>query len=356
MNKLLKYISPLAPDDSGACSVLYEMGGITVICDAGGCAGNVCGFDEPRWFEKRSALFSAGLRDMDAILGRDDLLVKKLAKITQQIDAPFTAIVGTPVPAVIATDLKAIERMAMKKTALPCIALGTDGTRLYDHGEEMAYYRLFEMFATEKLDVKKGKLGVIGATPLNTGETDSVRIKETLDKSGFEKIVCFGMDSSLEEVIKASECERLLVIAPSGIKAAKLMNERFGTPFDAGYPDNAHGVLLPSDDAVKCTYGLKGSRVLIIHQQFYANALREKYERLAGCDVTVGSFFMMDKDYMREGDIRFKDEDDLAKAAASGKYDIICADKRFSRVFKGFDIKHFPLQHFAVSGTLNRDI
>ena len=48
MKGLLKHISPLAPDDSGACSVLYELGGIVVICDAGGCAGNVCGFDEPR--------------------------------------------------------------------------------------------------------------------------------------------------------------------------------------------------------------------------------------------------------------------------------------------------------------------
>ncbi len=55
-------------DVPGAVSVLYELGGIVVICDAGGCTGNVCGFDEPRWFETRSAIFSAGLRDMDAIL------------------------------------------------------------------------------------------------------------------------------------------------------------------------------------------------------------------------------------------------------------------------------------------------
>ncbi len=81
MKKLLKHMSPLAPDDSGVCGVLYEMGGITVICDAGGCAGNVCGFDEPRWHTKKSALFSAGLRDMDAILGRDDLLIEKLSLI-----------------------------------------------------------------------------------------------------------------------------------------------------------------------------------------------------------------------------------------------------------------------------------
>ena len=75
-----------------------------VICDAGGCTGNVCGFDEPRWFEQKSAIFSAGLRDMDAILGRDDRLVAKLADVVQKIDATFVAVIGTPVPAVIATD------------------------------------------------------------------------------------------------------------------------------------------------------------------------------------------------------------------------------------------------------------
>ena len=341
MKKLLKHISPLAPDDSGACSVLYEMGGITVICDAGGCAGNVCGFDEPRWFEKRSALFSAGLRDMDAILGRDDMLVKKLSLITQQIDAPFTAIVGTPVPAVIATDLKALERMSEKKTGLPCIALKTDGTRLYDYGEEMAYYRLFDKFATDKLPVRKGKLGVIGATPLNTGETDSKAIKSALsDKWG--EIVCFGMDSGLDEVIKASECDKLLVIAPSGIKAAKLLNERFGTPFDAGYPltDNAPEI--------------SGKKVLIVHQQFCANALREHYEK-AGCEVTAASFFMMHSDYMCEGDIHLTEEDELIELALNGGFDTILADERFKLMLKGFGGEFLDLRHFAVGGRLNKE-
>ena len=68
MRGLRKYLTPFAPDQSGAVSVLFELGGIVVICDAGGCTGNVCGFDEPRWFEqKKREFFSAGLRDMDAI-------------------------------------------------------------------------------------------------------------------------------------------------------------------------------------------------------------------------------------------------------------------------------------------------
>ena len=55
MKGLRKYLTPFAPDQSGAVSVLYELGGMLVICDAGGCTGNVCGFDEPRWFETMKA-------------------------------------------------------------------------------------------------------------------------------------------------------------------------------------------------------------------------------------------------------------------------------------------------------------
>ena len=40
MRGLRKYLTPFAPDQSGAVSVLYELGGIIVICDAGGCTGN----------------------------------------------------------------------------------------------------------------------------------------------------------------------------------------------------------------------------------------------------------------------------------------------------------------------------
>lgn len=80
MKGLRLYLPPFAPDTSGAAAVLYPLGGMVIIVDAGGCAGNICGFDEPRWQEEgaKSAVFSAGLRDMDAIMGRDDKLIEKV--------------------------------------------------------------------------------------------------------------------------------------------------------------------------------------------------------------------------------------------------------------------------------------
>ncbi|HAM68906.1 MAG TPA: hypothetical protein DCP68_04765 [Ruminococcus sp.] len=341
MSRLLTHLSPLAPDDSGACGVFYELGGITVICDAGGCAGNVCGFDEPRWHEKRSALFSAGLRDMDAILGRDILLVEKLAKITEQIPAEFTAIVGTPVPAVIATDYQALRRMAEKKTGLPCITVETDGTRGYDFGEMLAYSRLFRTFAAEQLPVQSGRLGVIGATPLNTGLTRADGIISALQSEGWESVVCFGMDSGLDALRRASECAHLLVISPSGLKAAEYLHETFGTPNSAGYP------VLP-EDVTAAAQALSGGRVLIVHQQFAANALRDLMQE---CDADAATWFMLDKAYAQPQDFRIRGEQQLAGLAQN--YDVIFADAALKPVLRGFSGEWIDFPHFAVSGRLN---
>ena len=157
MRGLRKYLTPFAPDQSGAVSVLYELGGIIVICDAGGCTGNVCGFDEPRWFERKSAVFSAGLRDMDAILGRDDRLVAKLVDAADKIDANFAAYCRHSGSGCDRNGLPGTERMCEKKTDLPILAIDTDGMELYDKGEEKAYLALFTAFARKNMRYAKKK-------------------------------------------------------------------------------------------------------------------------------------------------------------------------------------------------------
>jgi len=142
MRGLYRYLSPFTPDQSGALSVLFELGGLTVICDAGGCAGNVCGFDEPRFASKKSAVFSACLRDMDAIMGRDDRLIEKTGKALASFpDASFIAYIGTPVPAVIGTDFRALRRMAENRFGLPVVTCGTNGMDSYESGMEKSIPR-----------------------------------------------------------------------------------------------------------------------------------------------------------------------------------------------------------------------
>ena len=168
MKGLRKVLTPFAPDQSGASGVLYSMGALIVIIDAGGCTGNVCGFDEPRWHESRSAVFSAGLRDMDAILGRDELLASKIKSAVERIDINFVAVIGTPVPATIGTDYKALKRLIESKVDIPVVPVVSNGMKLYNEGEKEAYKALIDEFA---LDMPTNEIEelVIGMTPLTYG-------------------------------------------------------------------------------------------------------------------------------------------------------------------------------------------
>ena len=346
---LRKIIYPFAPDQSGAVSVLYELGGLVIICDAGGCAGNVCGFDEPRWLGTKSAVFSAGLRDMDAILGRDDLLIRKIEKAAARLDAEFVAIVGTPVPATIATDYKALRRMGEKHTGLPVIALNTNGIRLYDEGASRAYLELFRRFTGDSEDgVIHGSAGIIGVTPLDFGEQDApARIAECIRRTGVTHAVCYGAGSSFGDLKYAGRMEKNIVVSPAGLKAARYLKDRFGTPYEVFDPLAADALSQAADSSYQ---EFSGSRILVIHQQVRANEIRKLIRSRCDADISVASWFMLDEEIKEDGDIRIREEDAFFSLIENGGYDVIIADGSFRRAARGFNGKYIDLPHFAVSG------
>ena len=353
---LWKGLTPFAPDQSGAASVFYELGGILAICDAGGCTGNVCGFDEPRWFGERSAIFSAGLRDMDAILGRDDRLVAKLTDAAEKIDANFAAVIGTPVPAVIATDYRALQRMCEKKTNLPILTVDTNGMELYDVGEEKAWLTLFKTFAgkdaasqkeasEEDDSSKKMKIGVLGLTPHDVSD---LNIEEKFRKSENENThyICYGMRAGIDKVKAAGSADKNLVVAPAALETAKYLEKKFGTPYEVGYPFVDE--LIPE-------LGYERKKILIIHQQVIANAIRQEIRTRSdeqNTEVTVASWFMMKSELSEEGDLSLKEEMDYCKLVQNGNYDMVFADENMRGLVPGFKGTFVNIRHFAVSGKL----
>ena len=342
MRGLRKYLTPFAPDQSGAVSVLYELGGIIVICDAGGCTGNVCGFDEPRWFERKSAVFSAGLRDMDAILGRDDRLVAKLVDAAEKVEAGFAAVIGTPVPAVIGTDYQALKRMCEKKTDLPVLAVNTDGMELYDGGERKAYLELFKVFAREKLPVETGRVGILGMTPQDVSDLKAAdKLREKFKSQGHQA-VCYGMGDGLDEVKKASSVEKNIVVSPAALECARYLEKTFGTPYEVGYP-------LVEELVPDMEYA--GKKILIVQQQVMAGSIRAELRKRGGDGkITVASWFSMEKDLLEEGDVSLRDEEDYMELAEKGGYDVIFADPCMKRMTKAFSGVFVDTVHFAVSG------
>ena len=348
MRGLRKYLTPFAPDQSGAVSVLYELGGIIIICDAGGCTGNVCGFDEPRWFQNKSAVFSAGLRDMDAILGRDDRLVAKLADAADKVEATFAAIIGTPVPAVIGTDYLALKRMSEKKTDLPILTVDANGMDLYDEGEEKAWMALFQTFATEQYPVDENRIGILGMTPQDISDlTAADKIRKKFQDAYGQKAVCYGMGDGLTEVKKASSVCRNIVVSPAALKAARYLEKNFGTPFEAGYPLVEE--LLPDIDYT-------GKKILVVHQQVMADSIRKELRKKGADSVVNASWFMMKKELKEEQDIFLRDEEDYIDLVKNNDFDLTVADAAMQPMTLDPEGRFINLRHFAVSGRLTEEV
>lgn len=381
MNGLFKFIPPFAPDQSGATAVLFSLGGIVVICDAGGCAGNICGFDEPRWFTEKSAVFSAALRDIDAILGRDERLVQKLEEATSFIDAKFAAIIGTPVPAVIGTDFRALRRMAERRLGIAVTAIDSTGIGLYDEGEAKAYIALLSAFAEENCS-HSFDTGVFGATPLNLPYKGyEEELKSQLEQK-YGTVSLFTGENGIEDLKNAAAARLNIAVSTSGIKACEYLKQRFGTEYRIEFPvgtqclitdykipitncgvSYAHeldekqknGQRVTNDEqrttaSQSSTFNTQHS-TLIIHQQILANSARNALEE-QGESADVATWFTLNRNYARAADIQIREEDEFFALLRERKYSRIIADPIFKRCLADFDGEFIPVSHYACSGEL----
>lgn len=378
-----RFIAPFAPDQSGAASVFCELGGMVIILDAGGCAGNICGFDEPRWFDSKSAIFSAGLRDMDAILGRDEKLVEKVDKACQEIACRFVAIIGTPVPSVIGTDYRALSRMIKKKTGLDVVAVDSNGMEDYDAGVKKAFKALFETFSEIALEDATNRakdqavsldqptvVGILGATPLDitvadeksaggksSGKAGPVKriapaLHDYYRAKGYAEVYTYGMDSDIDDIKRAGKVDKNLVIAPAALATARYLNKKYGTPYQADYPLET----LPAwEEILDHLPHMQGKSVLIIHQQMLANALRDYIKKECSSQnppvkIRVASWFALDLEYKEEDDLQLRSEEDLVSLLNEGEYDYIIADSLFKAAAAKTSSTWIDVEHFAVSG------
>jgi len=357
MKGLRLHLPPFAPDDAGAASVLYPLGGLVVIIDAGGCAGNLCGFDEPRFYKKNSPsiVVSAALRDMDAILGRDAQLIDKLCATAETFAAsshalPFAAFIGTPVPAIVGTDLSALARLAERRLQIPVLSIETDGTRPYDQGIAETYQALFSHLARIPSHVQPhpGTIGVLGVTPLDVGDAAAL-LRTKLRAQGAPHPRLYGLDDNLQDYIDASTNECNLVIAPSGLPAARWLQRTFGTPYRIVFPLAQHQFA-----AFQPRLPRTAKNILILHQQIAARALCPLLlKKYPSARITCATYFQQIGALAQPQDQKLREEDDLPRLVVAEQYDLILADPLYRRALPNYAGTYLPFPHPAVSGFPN---
>ena len=245
MRQTYKIIPIYTADVSGVCSALYELGGMTVMHDPSGCNSTYNTHDEPRWYDMDSLVFISGLSQMDAIMGNDDKFIHDIVRVAKELQPRFIALVRTPIPLMTGTDFEGISRVIKKQTGIPVFYFPTSGMHTYVKGAGMAMETIARELVPaggESVKERKNKqenplkINILGATPLDFSINSTLdSIKEFLSQH-FEIISIFAMGSSIEDIQRAGEADVNLVISSVGVLAAKVLEERFHTPYVIGTP------------------------------------------------------------------------------------------------------------------------
>ena len=240
MRQAYRIIPIYTSDVSGVCSALYELGGMVVIHDPSGCNSTYNTHDEIRWYNQDSLIFISGLTEIDAVMGNDENFLSDIREAAGELHPKFIALVSSPIPFMNGTDFPALAKVLETETGIPAFAVPTNGMHDYVYGAGKALEEIARRFVPEQMEDRNGSertVNLLGATPLDFGPISKVEeLKKNLEQYGWKVISAWAMGDSLEDLAQAGKAEMNLVISSVGLRAAKMLKEKYGTPYVIGTP------------------------------------------------------------------------------------------------------------------------
>lgn len=240
MRQAYRIIPIYTSDVSGVCSALYELGGMVVIHDPSGCNSTYNTHDEIRWYNQDSLIFISGLTEIDAVMGNDEKFLSDIKEAAGELHPKFIALVSSPIPFMNGTDFPALAKVLETETGIPAFAVPTNGMHDYVYGAGKALEEIARRFVSEQMEDRNGSertVNLLGATPLDFGPISKVEeLKKNLEQYGWKVISAWAMGDSLEDLAQAGKAEMNLVISSVGLRAAKMLKEKYGTPYVIGTP------------------------------------------------------------------------------------------------------------------------
>ena len=237
MKRSYRIIPCYTGDVSGVCSALFELGGMVVIHDPSGCNSTYNTHDETRWYDHDSLIFISGLTEIDAVMGNDEKFINDVVDAALELNPNFIALANSPIPFLNGTDFDAISRVIESKTGIPTFYLPTNGMHDYIVGASEALAEIARRFVKEPIRVRPDSVNLLGVTPLDFAHPNApASLRKTIEDAGFSVNSCWAMGDSFSAIRDAGNASVNLVVSAVGLRAAKVLEERFGTPYVVGCP------------------------------------------------------------------------------------------------------------------------
>lgn len=358
MKQAYRIIPVYTADVSGVCSALYELGGMTVMHDPSGCNSTYNTHDETRWYDQDSLIFISGLTERDAIMGDDKKFLRDVVSAARQLKPRFIALTSSPIPFLNGTDFPALARLIEGETGIPAFFVPTSGMHSYVQGAGSALAEVARRFVDEPAHVVPRSVNLLGVTPLDFAAKGSVEsLRQRMTEGGWRVISCWAMGDPPDALTKAGEAQVNLVVSSVGLAAARVLRERFGTPYVVGAPIGDFG-----DEILKAmesagTTGMNGvpylsrpggkAKVTLIGEPVTMGSLAAAISRKYGVPARVLCPLENWEGLLAPDDSHFVGEEEAARELADAE--IVVADPLYRPICSGKS-KFYELPHQAFSG------
>ncbi|MCD7744871.1 MAG: hypothetical protein LUI13_06295 [Lachnospiraceae bacterium] len=328
-------------------------------------------------------VLNSDIRNEDIITGTEKKVMLAFDRGVKQLSPNFVLLAYGPSASMIGSDLEYaaekitegsafVQRTSMDESAsfrkeggstsvqsgLPAAAVKIDGEKDYLYGISCTLEAMGRLLLTPRETIP-GSLNILGANTIDWAKESFADLEALLKQEGVQILSRWGWKETTENLKLASAAALNLVVNESGLRLARYMESEYGIPYLAGAPFGAdftetlkiwlkEAVLVadtkrpgekqrkevrlsasaasPKEDQRKENDVDTEPEILIVGEQFTANAIRRELLRRGKSKIRVLSFYDMDRAYMETGDQKLTGEDDFARQANAASVRMIFAD------------------------------
>ncbi|WP_319507845.1 nitrogenase component 1 [uncultured Methanolobus sp.] len=262
-------VSPVPSDYFG---ILWALAGVKDIMilehgPTGNARYNLMNFRAMDRQSPRKKLFSTGLKEDELILGSDEKIATAVKEIDTLYSPDVIALVATCVSKVVGVDLEGIAAELQPDVNARLLVFGGGGfVGNYTDGIRDVFTTLVREFATEKTSMDEMYANIIGPS-IDTfnSASDNSEIERLLCLLGIRVNTILSASTDIESIKSLPNAAVNIVTNESGLEAARLLEERFGTPYIYGLPFGVRGTTEWLKD-LACKLDMKLDKDIIIRE------------------------------------------------------------------------------------------
>lgn len=194
----------------------------------------------------QNRLFTTHMSEDDVVMGDVTRLEDALVELDKNYAPKVIFVVASSVTAVIGTDIKGVCRYMQNEVKAKLVAFEQGGFRGdYSIGLAETYKLLVKNLPQKGVAQEKGVYNIIGASVWRYRMASDIwEVKNLLSEAlGLSCNACLCCDTSVEELQNMAKAQVNIVLGNEGLAAAKLLEEKFGTPYVYAAPYGYSGTV-----------------------------------------------------------------------------------------------------------------